>query len=281
MVGAHMQFRGPAFLVLCSLAFAAAGCGGSVPEPAVADPIRIDKAPPPQGAEPVGTLHATDGHGCGLFGTLGTYQGASAKLRDQARSLKADYVQITDVKEPYADHECVHKEYTLFAIAFRSLAAQKAAAQALPAASSAPSASSVAIAPVVATAQSTSCAAGRALEFSARSQDNAALGVWIDGTSDAAPSGLELRYEPTTREIKLVRFPEGKTIAVAENSVELGAAWHAWRLERTADKVAVWLDGKLVLLYAAPAPAGGGSFGLDADKVELRGVRPGCAGSAP
>jgi hypothetical protein len=213
-------------------------------------------------------LRATDGEGCGLFTHVGTYEGASAKLREQAKALGADYVQITDVKEPYADHGCVHKEFTLAGVAYRSpLAPKPGAAPAVPSATPVP-------------AQNVACTGARTLEFSARSQGTAPFGAWFDQMPNVAPSGLELRYEPSRRELALVRYPEAKTVAVADAPVELGSDWHGFRLERAPDKVAVWLDGKLMLLHAAADPGGGASFSLDAEGIELRGMQLGCADAA-
>src|SRR3954463_14943925 len=155
-------------LVASLLALNLAGCAGSVPPAASADAIRIDKAPPAPGSQPLRGLRATDGQGCGLFTHVGTYEGASANLREQAKALGADYVQITDVKEPYADHGCVHKEFTLLGVAYRSPAAPKPPIVA-------PAVSSATPAPP----QSASCTGARTLEFSARSQGTAPFGAWF------------------------------------------------------------------------------------------------------
>jgi hypothetical protein len=99
------------------------GCGTATPAPAPATgpgaSIRVDKSPPAAGAQALGTLQAVDGKGCGLFGTLGTYEGAVAKLREQAQKVGADYVQLTSVTEPRAERQCVEKEYKLTGVAFR------------------------------------------------------------------------------------------------------------------------------------------------------------------
>ena len=68
-------------------------------------------------------MKAVDGNGCGLLGTLGTYDGAAALLSQRARALGADYVQVTSVKEPVATRECVEKTYTLSGVAYRTSAA--------------------------------------------------------------------------------------------------------------------------------------------------------------
>lgn len=255
-------------LVASLLGLSLGACAGSVPQAASADAIRIDKAPPAPGSQPLRGLRATDGHGCGLFTHVGTYEGASANLREQAKALGADYVQITAVKEPYADHGCVHKEFTLVGVAYRSPAAAKQTATV--ATSSGTSAAT----------PSAACTSVRTLEFSARQQGTAAFGVWFDQVPNATPSGLELRYEPSRHELALVRYPEAKTVAVADDPVDLGSDWHGFRLERSADKVAVWLDDKLILLHAAAAPGERASFAVDAGGIELRGMQLGCADPA-
>jgi hypothetical protein len=73
-----------------------------------------------------------------------------------------------------------------------------------------------------------------------------------------------------------VRYPEAELLAASDGGLHLGSEWHAWRLERTSDRFSVWLDGKLILLHALPAPAEGTDFALSATGVELRGLRQGC-----
>ncbi|HEX5100882.1 MAG TPA: hypothetical protein VFV94_15330 [Polyangiaceae bacterium] len=101
-----------------ALCFSLAACSTSTPEPQAPETIRVDKGPPPTGARKLRELKAVDGHGCGIFGTLGTYAGAVAKLREQARALGADYVTVTDVKEPAATRECVEKAFTVTGVAY-------------------------------------------------------------------------------------------------------------------------------------------------------------------
>jgi hypothetical protein len=103
-----------------------AGCAAFAPKPKSADPIRVEKDAPPSGARALGELSAVDGKGCGLFGTLGSYDGAVAKLRARANALGADYVQITQVKEPQPNHECVEKEYAITGLAYRVAPAAEA-----------------------------------------------------------------------------------------------------------------------------------------------------------
>jgi hypothetical protein len=243
------------------------GCAAKPPPvKGPADAVRVEKEPPVAGARALGSLRATDGQGCGLFGTLGSYEGALAKLREQAYKLGADYVQITSVTEPHPDHECVQKEYKLTGVAYRSTPPAPKPAAAPPVTSSA-----AASAPV------TPCVT-RMLEFSARGSEAATLGVWIDQPKTSAePSGLELKCAPGSERVELVRNPGGEVVAVSSGALRLGTDWHTWRLQRTSDRLSVWLDEKLIVLYAVPAPAESADFALDATGVELRGVRQGCA----
>jgi hypothetical protein len=108
----------PTVLLVLALAVPHPGCAKSVPEADSAHAIRVDRTAPPAGARLLRELKAVDGHGCGIFGTLGTYEGALAILRGQARALGANYVHITDMKEPAATRECVEKAYTLIGMAY-------------------------------------------------------------------------------------------------------------------------------------------------------------------
>jgi len=101
------------------LAALAIECSGSMPPAQTVNGVRIDHAAPPPSARALGAVEAVDGHGCGLLGTLGTYDGAAALLSQRARALGADFVQVTSVKEPVATHECVEKTYALKGVAYR------------------------------------------------------------------------------------------------------------------------------------------------------------------
>src|SRR5688500_5566529 len=87
------------------------------------DPIRVEKEAPPAGATLLETLTAVDGKGCGISGTRGSYEGAIKKLRARAKAAGADYVQITSVKEPYAERQCTRAVYTVVGSAYRIAAA--------------------------------------------------------------------------------------------------------------------------------------------------------------
>jgi len=268
-------------LLIAVLATWLVGCAKSVPEAQSPEPIRVDRAAPPMGARKLRELKAVDGHGCGIFGTLGTYEGAVALLREQARALGADYVRITDVKEPAATHSCVEKEYTVLGVAYA------VRVEPTPAAAAAPSGPATPVASGTGTVSSrglalgaTGCSFGtlapgaeRTLSFSARVPRGAHLGAWIDRVSPApTPEGIALDYDPAARRISLVRKPSNVAVAVGPEPFELDEAWHEWRVLRAPDRIAVWLDDKLLLLHAAPAPSAGGGFLLEGEGVELRQI---------
>src|SRR5688500_4833192 len=89
------------------------------------DPSRVEKDAPPAGATLLDTLTAVDGKGGGISGTRGSYEGAIKKLRARAKAAGADYVQITSVKEPYAEHQCTRAVYTVVGSAYRLAAAPR------------------------------------------------------------------------------------------------------------------------------------------------------------
>jgi hypothetical protein len=282
MMPTSMRMLRHAFLCL-----ALAGCASSTPEPQTPEGIRVDRAPPPPGARKVRDLKAVDGHGCGIFGTLGTYEGAVDDLRAQARAVGADYVQVTDVKEPAATRECVEKAFTVTGVAY---AVRTEPAPAPVAAAAATSASNAAAAPAAGNGElagrglllgPTGCGFGspapgaaRSLSFSARVPRGARLAAWIDRNGSVGmPEGIALEYEPAARRIALVRKPGSVAVSVGPEPFELDEGWHAWRVLRAPDRISVWLDEKLVLLHAAPAPSVDGGFLLEGERIEVSEVR--------
>jgi hypothetical protein len=253
-----------------------ASCSVSSPPPHHPGELRIDKASPPAGAQPLGQLRAVDGSGCGMFGTPGTYAGALAKLRARAEALGADYIELTLVKEPYVDHHCKHREYVLEGKAYRvhtrPPAAPTASAAPIPATPSAPALASTASGMLLA---ASGCAfrspssTSHALTFSARATKN--LRVWIDVSEPDAPA-LELVYDRTARRLALLRHPGEALLSVAPEPFELDDTWHTWRVLRTPEQIVVTLDSRQVLVYIAPAPAGETGFRIDADGLELRDI---------
>jgi len=272
---------------LAFLCLALAGCATPTPEPQTPDAIRVELVAPPPGAKKLRELKAVDGHGCGIFGMLGTYDGAVAKLREQARALGADYLYVTDVKEPAATHECVEKEFTVSGVAYAVRAetgtpppAPAAAAAVPPSAATTPAANNghpgrgLLLGPTGCSFASAAPGAARSLSFSARIPRDARFGAWIDRNAPAAPAeGIELEYDAVARRIALVRKPGNVAVSVGPEPFELDDGWHAWRVLRAPDRISVWIDEKLVLLYAAPAPAADGVFLLEGERVEVSEVR--------
>lgn len=265
-----------------------AGCAHAPPSPHTpADAVRVDKAPPPATATLVGPLRAVDGHGCGLFGTLGTYEGAVASLQSQAYALGADYVRVTRVEEPHAEHDCVHKEYVVEGVAYRRPSAPRPPAPA-PAPSSATLAPTRPVAPEAARAEpqaglllgatgfsvrAAEPSATASLSLSARLRNGAGLEVWLERPAPSNQStGLKLVCDPRAHRLALLREPAGTPASVAPEPFELDDGWHAWRIERAPDRVSVWLDERLVLLYASPAPSVAAGFEVGGEGVELRQV---------
>jgi len=260
------------------------GCASGIPEAATVDGIRVDRAAPPASARVLRELKAVDGHGCGIFGTLGTYEGAIALLREQARALGADYVHITNVKEPAATHECVEKAYTVTGTAYVVRAAPAAA----PVLAPAPSSSAAPVAAAGPPPQpgrglllsKSGCGFGslapgsaRSLSFSARVPRGLRFAAWVDRVdATPTPEGIALDYDPTARRLSLVRRPGNVAVTVGSEPFDLDDGWHEWRILRAADRISVWFDDQLLLLHAAPAPSASPEFLLEGDGVELRQV---------
>lgn len=98
--------------------------GCSTPPPKLisgAETVRVGKSDPDSSHQYVGEITAIDGNGCGAYGRRGTYQGAITNLRNQAYTMGADYVQITNQTAPRrTDNQCFFNEYQLDGTAYRS-----------------------------------------------------------------------------------------------------------------------------------------------------------------
>ena len=271
------------------LSFALAACATSTPEPQAPDGVHVELSPPPTGAHKLRELKAVDGHGCGIFGTLGTYAGAVAKLREQARALGANYVYVTDVKEPAATRECVEKAFAVTGVAYvvgtETVLAPVAAVVTTPAPHAAAAAPpengglpgrGLLLGPTGCGFGSPVPGAARSLSFSARIPRDARFGAWIDrsvATGASTPEGIELEYDPVAHRIALVRKPGNAAVSVGPEPFALDESWHTWRVLRAPDRISVFLDEKLLLLYAAPAPSVDGGFLLEGERVEVSEVR--------
>lgn len=108
----------PLWLILGALL----ACGGAAPEAKLADGaegVKLGKADAPPGAIEIGPVEATHGHGCGMYGEEGNFEGAYALLRNEGARVDADYVQIMTATEPYSDGKCGHNEYKLTGVAYK------------------------------------------------------------------------------------------------------------------------------------------------------------------
>lgn len=82
--------------------------------------IRVAKSDAPADYVEVGPVEVVHGEGCGLFGTLGTYEGAYARLKARAVAMNADYIQIMEIKKPYKAFRCAVNEFSILATLYRS-----------------------------------------------------------------------------------------------------------------------------------------------------------------
>ncbi len=275
----------PAIAAICALA----ACAGQVPAPAAIDGLVVTKDEPPPDALQIANIEAQDGSGCGITGTGGSYEGALRKLRLKAESLGADFVQLTEVKEPYHDHQCAHREFALKGVAYR-VGSPPAPAPASPA-----SAASSANVPLASAAvPSASDDGGPAFRignagFQLRAPNapvpasltlaarltGPRFAIWID-ESEGAPgaSGYALRYERDAKKLEVWGYPAAAPLSVAAEAVELDQRVHVWRVTRSPEQIEVFLDGKRLLVTLVKAAAPESSFRLEPDQVEVRRISP-------
>jgi hypothetical protein len=71
----------------------------------------------------LGEVSGVHGAGCGVFGYRGSYAGAVADLRNKAKAMGANYVQIMSQTQPFPAHNCFVNEYIIDATAYRNPAA--------------------------------------------------------------------------------------------------------------------------------------------------------------
>lgn len=81
------------------------GCGTVSPaeiEPLLtgAEQIKVGKSDPLDNYIEVGPISVKHGHGCGHFGDRGSYEGAITMLKNKAKEIDADYIQIMTITEP-------------------------------------------------------------------------------------------------------------------------------------------------------------------------------------
>jgi hypothetical protein len=107
--------------VLCRLLVAALGScrGGPAPVPPHPAAVEIRHDDPPPGAKNLGPIESISGHGCGLYGSKGSYEAALAGLRDQAQGRGGDVVRITKAIEPHVEGGCYDVRFVIRGVVFR------------------------------------------------------------------------------------------------------------------------------------------------------------------
>jgi hypothetical protein len=109
----------PATLRLLSV-FLLAGCAAAQVAPTPdASRVTIGTSPPQGPYEQLGTITATHGGGCGLYGARGSLEGAYTILRNKAAQLGADYVQILRLSEPHVVPGCSVQAFVLDGLAYK------------------------------------------------------------------------------------------------------------------------------------------------------------------
>lgn len=81
--------------------------------------VQVRKADPPPGSTDLGPITATDGFGCGVLSSNGTYEGAVASLRRDAAKRGANYAEIVGIVEPHFTGDCDNNTFTIHAHLFR------------------------------------------------------------------------------------------------------------------------------------------------------------------
>ncbi|HYP78136.1 MAG TPA: hypothetical protein VER12_19320 [Polyangiaceae bacterium] len=107
-----------AWISICALS----ACNGTAVVPAIspgAQQVQVEDHEPPAGATALGEIKVTHGKGCSFSGDSGTREGATALLREAAAQRGANFVQVTQVVEPYSGHDCVHREFTISGLSYR------------------------------------------------------------------------------------------------------------------------------------------------------------------
>lgn len=119
-----------ATLIVFSLASGACTAKRAEPESAGSSAVQLSERAPPAGYVKLKELSVQSGKGCGLLAERGDMADAERKLRDAAAKLGASYVQVTSIRKPGANHQCLEHEYALHGVAYRNSAPAPAAAPA-------------------------------------------------------------------------------------------------------------------------------------------------------
>ncbi len=68
----------------------------------------------------LGPITATHGHGCGLFGSRGDFEGAVIILREKAVARGANYVQIIKQQGEFIREPCLDRTYIIDGFAYKT-----------------------------------------------------------------------------------------------------------------------------------------------------------------
>lgn len=97
-----------------------AGCTASAPQiKGGNNAVRVAKSDPGPGYIELGPVSGEHGGGCGLYGVRGTYDGATAIVKNQALEMGGDYVQIVDVAPPHMAGVCRVNTFRVSGTVFR------------------------------------------------------------------------------------------------------------------------------------------------------------------
>jgi hypothetical protein len=210
--------------VAASLATLLAGCiEADLPQLTTAgQAVATGKSDPAPGTRDLGPIEASNGSGCGAFGTKGTFEGAMIDLKNRAATLGANYVQIFTLTEPHHGGGCYVDAFVIRGLAFR-----------VPNAANAPG--GVAIAPPIAP-PAAAAAAPAAPPAPDRGQSSAVVSTTAD-----------LRSAPSAVAPILVRLDAGAQLTVS-NEIRNG-----WRYTSLPNgRIAFVQDA--VLRISGPAP---------------------------
>ena len=86
-----------------------------------AQAVKVAKSDPTDNFQEIGPVSGYNGQGCGLYGSLGTYEGAVTDLKNNAHAMGADFVQIFTINEPSSEPLCWDNQYTLSGTAYRKV----------------------------------------------------------------------------------------------------------------------------------------------------------------
>jgi hypothetical protein len=109
-------------LVPCLLLFLV-GCSASLANPVTLHPeamrVEIGKADPGKDAQEIAPITVVHGEGCGVYGSVGTYEGAYNLLKNRAAALGADYVEIMTLQPPHTEGRCFLDAFVIQGTAYR------------------------------------------------------------------------------------------------------------------------------------------------------------------